>query len=37
MSESVADRLPAEGGDALAYQRDWFPWNAAEKAGLNVR
>jgi YVTN family beta-propeller protein len=28
---------PAEGGDALAYQRDGFLWNAAEKAGLSVR
>jgi YVTN family beta-propeller protein len=28
---------PAEGGDALAYQRDGFLWNAAEKAGLNVK
>ena len=28
---------PAEGGDALAYQRDGFLWNAAERAGLSVR
>jgi YVTN family beta-propeller protein len=28
---------PAQGGDALAYQRDGFLWNAAEKAGLSVR
>ncbi len=28
---------PAEGGDALAYQRDGFLWNAAEKAGLSVK
>ncbi len=28
---------PAEGGDALAYQRDGFIWNAAEKAGLSVK
>jgi YVTN family beta-propeller protein len=28
---------PAQGGDALAYQRDGFIWNAAEKAGLSVK
>jgi YVTN family beta-propeller protein len=28
---------PAEGGDSLAYQRDGFLWNAAEKAGLSVK
>jgi YVTN family beta-propeller protein len=28
---------PAEGNDALAYQRDGFLWNAAEKAGLSVK
>jgi YVTN family beta-propeller protein len=28
---------PAEGGDALAYQRDGFLWNAAEKAGQSVK
>ncbi|MGA2926264.1 MAG: bifunctional YncE family protein/alkaline phosphatase family protein, partial [Solirubrobacteraceae bacterium] len=28
---------PAQGGDALAYQRDGFIWNAAEKAGLTVK
>jgi YVTN family beta-propeller protein len=28
---------PAEGGDALAYQRDGFLWNAAQKAGQSVR
>jgi YVTN family beta-propeller protein len=28
---------PAEGGDALAYQRDGFIWNAAQKAGLSVK
>jgi YVTN family beta-propeller protein len=28
---------PAEGGDALAYQRDGFLWNAAQAAGLSVR
>ena len=27
---------PAQGGDALAYQRDGFLWNAAEKAGNTV-
>ncbi len=27
---------PAQGGDALAYQRDGFLWNAAEKAGNSV-
>ncbi len=27
---------PAEGGDALAYQRDGFLWNAAERAGKSV-
>ena len=27
---------PAQGGDALAYQRDGFLWNAAQKAGLSV-
>jgi YVTN family beta-propeller protein len=27
---------PAQGGDALAYQRDGFLWNAAERAGLTV-
>ncbi len=28
---------PSQGGDALAYQRDGFLWNAAEKAGVSVR
>jgi YVTN family beta-propeller protein len=28
---------PAEGDDALAYQRDGFLWNAAEKAGLSAK
>ena len=28
---------PAQGGDALAYQRDGFIWNAAKKAGLSVK
>jgi YVTN family beta-propeller protein len=28
---------PAEGGDALAYQRDGFLWNAAQKAGRSVK
>jgi YVTN family beta-propeller protein len=28
---------PAQGGDALAYQRDGFIWNAAEAAGLTVK
>ncbi|MBE7188402.1 alkaline phosphatase family protein [Jatrophihabitans endophyticus] len=28
---------PAQGGDALAYQRDGFLWNAAENAGKTVR
>ncbi len=28
---------PSQGGDALAYQRDGFLWNAAEKAGLKVQ
>jgi len=28
---------PAQGGDALAYQRDGFIWNAAEAAGQTVR
>jgi YVTN family beta-propeller protein len=28
---------PAEGNDALAYQRDGFLWNAAEKAGRSVK
>ena len=28
---------PSQGGDALAYQRDGFLWNAAEKAGLSVQ
>ncbi len=27
---------PAQGGDALAYQRDGFLWNAAQRAGLSV-
>ncbi len=27
---------PSQGGDALAYQRDGFLWNAAEKAGVSV-
>jgi YVTN family beta-propeller protein len=27
---------PAQGGDALAYQRDGFIWNAAEAAGLTA-
>jgi YVTN family beta-propeller protein len=28
---------PSQGGDALAYQRDGFLWNAAEKAGVSVQ
>jgi YVTN family beta-propeller protein len=28
---------PAQGGDALAYQRDGFLWNAAEAAGKSVK
>ena len=28
---------PAQGGDALAYQRDGFLWNAAEAAGNTVK
>jgi YVTN family beta-propeller protein len=28
---------PAQGGDALAYQRDGFLWNAAETAGQTVK
>jgi YVTN family beta-propeller protein len=28
---------PSQGGDALAYQRDGFLWNAAENAGLSVQ
>ncbi len=28
---------PAQGGDALAYQRDGFLWNAAARAGKSVR
>jgi YVTN family beta-propeller protein len=28
---------PSQGGDALAYQRDGFLWNAAEKAGRSVQ
>ena len=28
---------PSQAGDALAYQRDGFLWNAAEKAGLTVQ
>ncbi len=28
---------PAQGGDALAYQRDGFIWNAAKNAGLSVK
>ena len=28
---------PSQGGDALAYQRDGFLWNAAQKAGLSVK
>ena len=28
---------PAQGGDALAYQRDGFIWNAAEAAGKSVK
>ena len=28
---------PAEGGDALNYQRDGFLWNAAQKAGQSVK
>jgi YVTN family beta-propeller protein len=27
---------PAQGGDALAYQRDGFLWNAAQRAGLTA-
>jgi YVTN family beta-propeller protein len=28
---------PSQGGDSLAYQRDGFLWNAAEKAGRSVQ
>ncbi|HEY0933896.1 MAG TPA: alkaline phosphatase family protein [Trebonia sp.] len=28
---------PAQGGDALAYQRDGFIWNAAQAAGLTAK
>jgi len=28
---------PAQGGDALAYQRDGFIWNAVQRAGLTVK
>jgi YVTN family beta-propeller protein len=28
---------PSQGGDALAYQRDGFLWNAAEKSGVSVQ
>ncbi|MBV9805274.1 MAG: bifunctional YncE family protein/alkaline phosphatase family protein [Solirubrobacterales bacterium] len=28
---------PSQGGDALAYQRDGFLWNAAENSGLSVQ
>jgi YVTN family beta-propeller protein len=28
---------PSQGGDALAYQRDGFLWNAAEKAGKSAQ
>ena len=28
---------PSQGGDALAYQRDGFLWNAAEHAGMSVQ
>jgi hypothetical protein len=28
---------PSQGGDALAYQRDGFLWNAAEKSGRSVQ
>ncbi|MGH2910713.1 MAG: alkaline phosphatase family protein, partial [Solirubrobacteraceae bacterium] len=28
---------PSQGGDALAYQRDGFLWNAAQKAGRSVQ
>jgi YVTN family beta-propeller protein len=28
---------PAQGGDALAYQRDGFLWNAAERAGKTAK
>jgi YVTN family beta-propeller protein len=28
---------PSQGGDALAYQRDGFLWNAAERAGKSVQ
>jgi YVTN family beta-propeller protein len=28
---------PSQGGDSLAYQRDGFLWNAAEKAGKSVQ
>ncbi len=28
---------PSQGGDALAYQRDGFLWNAAERAGRSVQ
>jgi YVTN family beta-propeller protein len=28
---------PSQGGDALAYQRDGFLWNAAKRAGVSVQ
>jgi YVTN family beta-propeller protein len=28
---------PSQGGDALAYQRDGFLWNAAQRAGVSVQ
>jgi YVTN family beta-propeller protein len=28
---------PSQGGDSLAYQRDGFLWNAAEKSGVSVQ
>jgi YVTN family beta-propeller protein len=28
---------PSQGGDALAYQRDGFLWNAAQQAGVSVQ
>ena len=34
---AFARSYPAQGGDALAYQRDGFLWNAAEKAGSTVK
>jgi YVTN family beta-propeller protein len=35
-SDEWARSYPAEGGDALSYQRDGFLWNAAERAHKSV-